>query len=357
MYFIILLIMHLRLFAALLLTVALFQCSAQTPVKSIVHSKSQSTFLLDSTEAATTILVDRYDRFFERATAVEMSIQIQQPLNPKQTREDQVARFKSFLQADMASFTPEESQWIAGIMKKIYDNCSALAPDIFPDSIVLIKTHGKHYGDGVYYTRGKYIIIPANELRRRDRAAFTSTMYHEVFHVYSRLHPEKRRQLYQLIGFQHIGTESLDVPPTLAQRVLHNPDGVDFGQMIHLRTEKGDSIMAIPIIYANQHGYKENQSSFFQYLEFNLFEVKALPNGRWKVICSTDGLSSTLNLAQLPDFYTQIRDNTTYIIHPDEVLADNFSFIMLDKEGKQVSAKFSKEGKKLLKLVEAILKA
>jgi hypothetical protein len=348
--------MYLRLFAASLLGFILSQCTAQTPVKSIIHSKTQATFILDSTEAAATILVDRYDRFFERVTPVEMSIQMQQPFDIKQGREDQIARFQSFLQAEMASFTPAESQWIAGQMKRIYETCQSVSPDIFPDSIVLIKTHGKHYGDGVYYTRGKYIIIPANELRRRDRAAFTSTMYHEIFHVYSRLHPEKRTELYRLIGFEHLGVDQLNLPPTLAQRVLHNPDGVDFGKMIHLHTATGDTLRAIPIIYANNPGFTSSKPTFFQYLEFNLFEVKPAPNGRWQVLCAVDGLSSTLNLAQLPDFYTQIRDNTTYIIHPDEVLADNFSFIMLDKDGKQVSAKFSKEGKKLLKLIEAVLK-
>jgi hypothetical protein len=349
--------MYLRLFFAALLGTALSQCTAQTPVKTIAHSKTQTTFILDSTEAAATILVDRYDRYFERVTPVEMSIQMQQPLDAKQPKTDQIASFQSFLQAEMASFTPAESQWVAGIMKRIYETCQSVSPDIFPDSIVLIKTHGKHYGDGVYYTRGKYIIIPANELRRRDRAAFASTMYHEIFHVYSRINPEKRTQLYRLIGFEHLGVDQLDLPPTLAQRVLHNPDGVDFGKVIHLHTAAGDTLRAVPIIYANNQGFTTNKPTFFQYLEFNLFEVKPTATGNWQVVCAADGLSSTLNLAQLPDFYTQIRDNTTYIIHPDEVLADNFSFIMLDKEGKQVSAKFSKEGKKLLKLVEAVLKS
>jgi hypothetical protein len=61
-------------------------------------------------------------------------------------------------------------------------------------------------------------------------------------------------------------------------------------------------------------------------------------------------------MSKVPDFFRQIRDNTGYIIHPDEVLADNFSFIMLDKDGAQASYKFSKAGKELLNLIEKILK-
>ena len=52
----------------------------------------------------------------------------------------------------------------------------------------------------------------------------------------------------------------------------------------------------------------------------------------------------------------QIKDNTGYILHPDEILADNFSFIMQDRDGLNVSGKFSPAGKQLLKDVEGIIK-
>ena len=43
----------------------------------------------------------------------------------------------------------------------------------------------------------------------------------------------KRQLLYQLIGFETIGYENLQVPPGLAGRVLFNPDGVDLS-LIHI---------------------------------------------------------------------------------------------------------------------------
>jgi hypothetical protein len=187
-------------------------------------------------------------------------------------------------------------------------------------------------------------------------------MYHELFHVYSRLNAAKRAKLYQLIGFEKIGLEKLQLPPALAERVLYNPDGVDFAQKIALNTPspdgegRGGAIQAIPIIYANNVGAKAGQSQFFGYLEFNLFQILPNGDGTWKVVVKEDGFSSTLKMNELPDFYRQIKDNTGYIIHPDEVLADNFSFIMVEKNSPQYTAKFSAEGKKLLKDVEAILK-
>jgi hypothetical protein len=337
------------------LLLILNHCQSQTPVRSVVHNKQKTTFLLDSTQAANVILEDRYDHFFERVTATEMSIQMKRALAPGAKREEVLPYFRGYLQADMANFSPEESKYVADVMRDVFETCSRVAPDMFPDSLLLLKTHGKHYGDGVYYTRANCIIIPADVLRRRDRSAFKSTMYHEVFHVYSRLHPEKRAELYRLIGFNTLGYDQLTLPPALAAQVLHNPDGVDFAQRIALTTPEG-TIHAVPIIYSTLPGYVSDKKEFFSYLEFELFEIKQQPDGKWLAITKPNGLSSTLNMNQVPDFFRQIRDNTTYIIHPDEVLADNFSFIMLDLDGKQASGKFSKEGKALLRDITAVLK-
>lgn len=331
-----------------------FSCQAQEPVRSVNHSKQKTTYLLDSAAASTVILIDKYDHFFERVTPAEMSIQMKRPLNGSQPVN--LTAFKQYLQSDMTSFSAKESQWVAEVMKKVYETAAAVNPDIFPDSLLLIKTKGNHYGDGVYYTRGNCIIIPADIFKRSDKAAFTATMYHELFHVYSRLHPEKRRQLYELIGFKYIGYDNLEIPAPLRDQVLFNPDGVDFGQKITIKISETETIDAIPVIYADNNGFTPEKKTFFSYLEFNLFKINALPNEKWKVETQADGLSSTLQIPQLPNFYEQIKDNTTYIIHPDEVLADNFSFIMLDKNGKQISSKFSKQGKQLLKDIESVLK-
>jgi hypothetical protein len=331
-----------------------FSCGAQETTRVVKHNAQKSTLLLDSTAASQAILVDKYDRFFERVTPSEMSIQMKQPLTPGNTVS--LETFKTFLQKDVSSFTPKESQWVADVMKKVFETCNSISPGIYPDSLLIIKTKGNHYGDDVYYTRGNCIIIPANIFKKSDRAAFTATMYHEVFHVYSRLHPEKRKQLYRLIGFEDVGYDNLEIPQPLKDQVLFNPDGVDFGQKISLKISETATIQAIPVIYASNNGYTRSKSSFFSYLEFNLFKITPLPGGKWKVETDADGLSSPLQIPQIPDFYKQIKDNTTYIIHPDEILADNFSFIMLDKDGKQISSTFSKEGKQLLKDMEMLLK-
>jgi hypothetical protein len=346
-----------RVICILFLCIAGISCSAQPVLKELKpNGGKQVVLLLDSTAAAQRIVLDKTDLYFNRVNPSEMSIQMKKSLGENPDRSAIVGDYVAFLKTDVASFTAEESKFLSGVMEKLYKTCAEVSNSILPDTLYLIKTKGRHYGDGVYYTREKCIVIPANELAARKTNPFTTTMYHELFHVYSRLNPEKRRQLYQLIGFEHIGLDQLIMPPALASRVLLNPDGVDFGQKITLKTAEGTEIHAIPVIYSKYVGHQEELNEFFAYLEFNLFQIEAAPGGKWQVITKEDGYSSVLSIDKLPDFFRQIKENTGYIIHPDEVLADNFSFIMVEKNGSKVSMRFSPEGKKLLTDIEAILK-
>ena len=281
-------------------------CKGQVPVRNITHEDNKITFLLDSAAAAQFIIDDQYDDYFNLVLPVEMSIQMHVPLNPDADLLDLRSRYKSYLQSDVDSFTAKESRWVADVMKQVHETCNKVNPNIYPDSLILIKTKANHYGKSVYYTRGKCIIIPEDVFEKRDKSAFLSTMYHEVFHIYSRLNPEKQKALYALIGFEPIGLDNLLFPSPLNERVLFNPDGVDFAQKIALQVSETETIQAIPIIYANENGYTPDKKTFFSYLEFNLFKIEESADGKWSVISDSDGTTSTLNIQQIPDFYKQM---------------------------------------------------
>jgi hypothetical protein len=345
-------------FFTLIFLVFVFSCTAQKPIQiqSLNLHEGHVLLLPDSADAARIIVTDRTDLFFERVTAAEMSIQMKRSLKAGQTRDELLPAFLDYLRHDVENFTPAESVYVAEVMQEVFNTCQAVVPGIFPDTLIMLKTKGNHYGASVYYTRENCIIIPADVLGAAMRRQFTSTMYHELFHVYSRLNPKKRELLYRLIGFETIGLANLRLPEALAARVLHNPDGVDFAQKITLNTEDGKTIDAVPVIYANQTGFQPDQREFFGYVEFNLFQIEKTPEGAWQVLAKDDGYTSLLDLKTLPDFFRQIKDNTGYIIHPDEVLADNFGFLMQGKSNPKITARFSAEGKQLIENIEKTLK-
>lgn len=346
-------------FGLLALSICCFwfdNCSAQPPSRVFHFPNGKVCVLLDSIAAGNAITTDHIDGYFEKVNASEISIQMHQPIQENMDRNTMLAKYRAYLKTDVESFSDDDVRFLEKVMEKVSRTSTELSPDIFPDTLKLIKTKANHYGEGVWYTRENCIIIPIDELKRAKTNGFTVTMYHELFHVWSRLHPEKSAQAYRLIGFESLGWDKLQMPPGLAARVLFNPDGVDFAQKIALAQPDGSTIYAIPVIYANSVGWTAQQTSFFSYLEFNLFRIEKQTDGKWKVLVQEDGYHSTIDVNKEADFQRQIKDNTGYIIHPDEVLADNFSFLMQDRNGQKVSMRFSEEGKKLLVDLEGVMK-
>lgn len=333
----------------------LASCFTQQPLHEVQLSPNHILELLDSSAASKAIIQDEMENYFEQVNLSEMSIQMKTKLNGKEKRGDVIDEYRRYLQTEVVDFSSSEAEFTAEVFREVFEQCQKFGGNIFPPRLKLIKTKANHYGASVYYTRENCIVIPANELKAKSREAFTSTMYHELFHVYSRLNLEKRKALYELIGFQGIGIENLNMPDSLVQRILVNPDGVDYAQKITLKVSDSTTIQAIPVLYSNIRGFAPGKPQFFQYVDFALYEIRPTENNRWSVITQANDYSSTLDINQLPDFFRQIGPNTNYIIHPDEILADNFSFLLRSQENPRITSRFSESGKKLLQDIKAKL--
>ena len=322
-------------------------------------SETQKAIFLDSLGASKAILIDKKENFLKKITPLDMCIQMKKNYPKGVKRSSILIDYKTYLQKDVVGFTKSEKALVEKCMMEATKLSNSINPNIVPPVIELIKTKGNHYGPGVYYTRDHRIIIPYDALVTKGKnkaeveAALTQTLLHEIFHIFSRNDVAKRKKLYAVIGFKNIGSIPLDMKPALAERVLINPDGVNLAQVIDLRTDSS-TISAIPVITSSKPSFSEDNPSFFSYLKFDLYQV-VRGRGGIKVISNEDG-TSTLNLAEMKDFFRKIGDNTDYIIHPDEILADNFMFLALAEKDPSSLDKFSKEGKFLLKAIERILR-
>jgi hypothetical protein len=86
----------------------------------------------------------------------------------------------------------------------------------------------------------------------------------------------------------------------------------------------------IPILYADQERYDPKRGGeFFAYLVFKLMVITNA-NGNWQPLLA-QGQPQLLEPQKVEGFFDQIGRNTGYIIHPDEILAENF-VLMLNGE-------------------------
>jgi hypothetical protein len=325
----------------------------QNTTRAIEISKIHKLVLADSLAATNFITSDVHDDFFTKITDADLSVQMKKGFDPSEPHRERLAQYLLFLQKDVRNFKQEEALFVEKCIRNAYKMCSMVSSDLFPKELKIIKIKGKPYGNGTYYTREDCIIVPANELEMPDEAKFTETMLHELFHIYSRFHAEQRLQLYDLVGFHPLENQDLQIPKQLESRILLNPDGTNFAYYIDIQLAPDKTIKAIPILYTPSNGYQKNKGDFFGHLKFSLFQVEQSGHG-YAVVCKDDA-SSTIDMKNIPDFYRQIRDNTDYIIHPDEILADNFMYTIQLANGKDPK-KFSTEGRQLLNKIKTTFK-
>ena len=329
---------------------SLMACSKSTTGKATA-AKTKGYRLLSVEEASAYVIKDEKEQFFEKVAPLEMAIQMQQE-TVDLTREEQLSSYQKMLQKDLMSFDAQEQEIVQKIMDKALKMCFSIDPKLQIPEIVLIKTKGAYYGPSVFYTRDNAIVIPAPMIPQNkdaENTAFLRTMLHEIFHVFSRYNKLKRTALYQRIGFEQL--PSLALSDFLKKRVLYNPDGVDLRYAITVKDSSGRSFKAIPAIYSRYKSFKKEVPAFFSYLTFQLFEVGDRA-GLWSVKNKTVGYS----VEDLSGFWEQIEKNTNYIIHPDEICADNFVILAFSKlkNGKNLD-ELSEKGRALVRDFERII--
>ena len=196
-----------------------------------------------------------------------------------------------------------------------------------PNSLLLIQMSGKDEANAAY-TRGVAILLPKERVQKLKGDSLDRLLLHELFHVLSRNAPELRRDLYRIVGFEVC--EPIALPPSLADLKLTNPDAPLIDCRIKL-TEGDETYHAAPILYSSSATYDaDKKPPLFKYLTFRLMKVEQHED-RWRPALN-EGQPILIDPAQSKSFADQIGQNTKYIIHPDEILADNFVHLVMQTE-------------------------
>lgn len=241
----------------------------------------------------------------------------------KTNRDVSEQEYLAFVSKNVLDWAPDEKAVVQSAWASLTPRLSQFSLPL-PKTILFIKTTGAEEGD-TEYTRANAIILPNSGLAASHRSSLPGILAHELFHVLSRNAPDLRDRLYAVIGFQPCG--EIPFPPELASRKLTDPDAPKNAHCIRL--QQGESqIWAVPILFSTADRYDPAKGGeFFAYLAFKLLVVQKTGTQATfepsKIIL--------LDVNQVQGFYEQVGRNTEYIIHPEEILADNFSFMVVAK--------------------------
>ena len=251
-------------------------------------------------------------------------------------RTDEPVSEEAFLQAaagQVVAWNDDEIKQITAVVAGIRTKLAPFRLPL-PKNVLLVKTTGEEEGNAAY-TRGAAIFLP-RRIAARSPDSLEPLLLHELFHVISRNDARLRDRLYAIVGFTRCGAVSL--PADLAARRITNPDAPLIEHRIRLKLpgKNGAATMidAVPILLSREPRYDAKKGGgLFDYMQFRLLAIEPDDGGkgdRWRAKLE-NGKPVLLDPKGLESFHEQIGRNTNYIIHPEEVLADNFMMLVQGK--------------------------
>ena len=186
-----------------------------------------------------------------------------------------------------------------------------------PPRIWLVKAADRLM-DGFPHTRGHSIVVQEGVLRdARSRPAMLDYMLaHETFHVLSRADARLREELYAAIGFR--ACAAVEFPEALARLRLTNPDAPENRHAISVR-RAGRPVDAMPFVHFPPEK-TDPRAGFGSQMRTSWLPVD-WEGGRCRV------RDEPLPVHELEGLYDQVGRNTEHLVHPEEILADNFALI------------------------------
>jgi hypothetical protein len=187
-----------------------------------------------------------------------------------------------------------------------------------PAQILMVKASDQLL-EGLPHTRANAIVLPQSEVGHGS-GDLAYLVAHELFHVLSRADPALREELYAAIGFRRCAR--LEMTEALRRLRITNPDAVERWHFIQVRAGER-AAEALPFLHLPA-GEFDPRAGFKEHLT-----VSWLPVQRNGERCAVAPGAQNLRPEQLEGLYEQIGRNTEYLIHPEEILADNFALLFL----------------------------
>lgn len=229
------------------------------------------------------------------------------------------------LSGQALEWTPEERTYWSSVVSELSAALAGL--DMAMPDLWLVKTTGLDEFAAVY-ARNDAIMIPQGRVdisgdQRRD----FFLLAHELFHALSQHDPALREKAYELLGFERFA--GIDPPTELEGRRLSNPGGHTYEDALRVETPDGPADV-VPFV--------RSTIPLDEVIElptagppaiFGVLEILLLPvdTGTGTLVRGPAGELITYGFGNT-DWPALVARNTSFIIHPEEVMADNFATLM-----------------------------
>lgn len=209
--------------------------------------------------------------------------------------------------ASVIEWSEEEQKKNLSIIHQFQSRLDTLGL-LIDQEIILVKTNGSDC-NGLPYTRGNFIVLPFT-LKKDEKSVgvldhFTlGLLVHETFHIISRKNPDLKPVLYELAGFNY--PSNFNQEKNLPPRFITNPDALNLDFTIEV-THNNEKFLTTPVF----EGFG-NKLKLLAY--------------------SSDGNYLRWIKARKTDYLEKINCVSSYVIHPEEILAELFRVSITSRE-------------------------
>lgn len=257
------------------------------------------------------------DEYLTTMKPIEIALQVGSPTADK-TIEDLKAHY-----ATNVLEWPEAEKALMKALLVTHKKKLSKISHMLPDTVYFIKV-ADAVESGIPHTRGNAFVSPA-----RRTSISTKLFFHQIFHILSRHNRIKRASLYNIIGFRPCyfqPNEDVD------KYTIRNPEApfTEFFLPVEINDE---DTYVMSYLHTTYEGFDPSvERGFDGHITGDLIEV-TVDKGICKPVIKADGTPSIFKHEEVPDFYEKVGYNTNFDIHPEEIIADNFAFLMMDKPG------------------------
>ncbi len=273
-----------------------------------------------SVEQGRTIL-GAVDDYVSRMTSFDRMLRL------KSTRVISEREFLDFSMDSVLPWTLDERSRIDAVIAPLAGELRKLGVS-FPARVLLVKTSG-HAEEGLAHTRANAVMLSQRSLRAADEA-LASLLAHELFHILTRHDPILRARAYRVIGF-HVGA-AIALPEHLEAIRITNPDAPADDASIEITVE-GKPAMVLPLLLSRSPVFDPAIGrDIVDYWELKLLVLEAADASDRPRPMLGDAGPVLLEISEVSGFFEQVGRNTDYIIHPEEILAENFALMLTGKK-------------------------
>lgn len=270
-----------------------------------------------ATRAEAQMLITDIDNFTNRLNSFDINLR----LGKEDGRKSELLRLAM---NETLNWSETEKKKITAAFKSLQAKIDKQKLKIkYPQEVILVKTSMKEEMNVAAYTRKNWIAFGEKYINESTPEDLEYLLAHEMFHLLTRSNKDFKKSVYSVIGF-NITDRELFFPIDIIEKRISNPDIEMYDSYAEFTINGQKQKCSMMIYSAIPFSAGKTLSDYLS--------VGLIPLNDSLIPLQENGQTVIYSIDQAEDFYQKIGKNTEYIINPEEILADNFAYLVTQKK-------------------------